>query len=101
MLSIPGVTCFLSEKLSQDPLEKFFASKHQRGGACENPNVAEFRANTQALCVVDTVCATVTKGNCRGNIELEKNQEDKEKTTAAPQMTQKAQLIVVCLCNFC
>ena len=36
-----GVTCFLSEKLSQDPIEKFFGCQHQQGCSNENPTVAE------------------------------------------------------------
>ena len=31
LLEIEGVTSFLSEKLSQDPLEKFFGCQRQRG----------------------------------------------------------------------
>ena len=69
LFTIPGVTCFLSQRLSQDPLEKFFGSQRQRGGTSENPNVAEFCKNTQALRVINTACADVSRGNCRGNTE--------------------------------
>ena len=69
LLTIPGVNSFLSERLSQDPLEKFFSCQRQRGRTGENPNVAEFCCNTQAIRVIDTVCANVSKGNCRGNVE--------------------------------
>ena len=31
LFTIPDVTSFLSEKLCQDPLEKFFGSQRQRG----------------------------------------------------------------------
>jgi hypothetical protein len=65
--TIPGVKHFLSEKLSQDPLEKFFGCQRQRGATSENPNVQQFCKNTQALRVINNVCGNVKKGNCHGN----------------------------------
>ena len=35
--------------LCQDPLESFFGCQRERGGTSDNPNVAEFCSNTQAL----------------------------------------------------
>ena len=67
VFTIPGVKVFLSEKLSQDPLEKFFGCQRQRGGAGDDPTVAEFLKNTNALRVINTVCRNVSRGNCRGN----------------------------------
>ena len=75
LLGIPGVDCFLSERLCQDPLEKFFGCQCQRGGTSENPTGAELCTNTQALRVVNTVCGNVVRGNCRGNV----GESDKEK----------------------
>ena len=75
IFKVPGVKFFLSERLSQDPLENFFSCQRQRGRTSENPNVQEFCKNTQALRVVNSVCGTVAKGNCRGrkqSIDLEK-----------------------------
>lgn len=66
--AIPGVTVFLSNRLCQDPLENFFGRQRQRGRVNENPNVAEFAKNTQALRIVNSTCATV-RGNCRGATE--------------------------------
>ena len=65
--TVPGVKAFLSERFSQDPLEKFFGCQRQRGGTSENPNVSEFCKNTQALRVINSVCGDVSQGNCRGN----------------------------------
>jgi len=42
LFSIEGVSSFLSEKLSQDTLEKFFGIQHQKGRSNENPTVAQF-----------------------------------------------------------
>ena len=69
MFAIPGVQSFLSERLTQDPLEKFFGMQRQRGNTNENPTVQEFCANTQALRVVNSVCGNVSRGNCRGSKE--------------------------------
>ena len=61
------VKCFLSEKIGQDPLEKFFGVQRQRGRVNENPSMHEFCQNTQALRVINSVCLNVKKGNVRGN----------------------------------
>ena len=64
---------FLSERLSQDPLENFFGCQRQRRGTGDDPTVVEFVKNTNALKVIDTVCGkvsgVVSRGNCRGNKE--------------------------------
>ena len=65
LFSISGVKVFLSEHLSQDPLEKFFGCQRQRGGTHDNPSVQEFCKNTQALRVINTFCRGPVKGNCR------------------------------------
>ena len=70
ILRIPGVKFFLSERLSQDPLENFFGCQRQRCRTNENPNLHEFCKNTQALRVINSVCGTVSKGNCRGNKQV-------------------------------
>lgn len=67
ILSIPGVKVFLSERLSQDPLEKFFSCQRQRGKSNENPSVQQFCKNTQALRVINGTCGYVSRSNCRGN----------------------------------
>jgi len=64
---ISGVKMFLSERLSQDPLENFFGCQRQRRGAHENPNMSEFCKNTNTPRVINSVSRDVTKGNCRGN----------------------------------
>jgi len=66
IFKIPGVKFFLSERISQDPLENFFGCQRQRGRTGENPNVQQFCKNTQALRVINSVCGTVAKGNCCG-----------------------------------
>jgi len=65
LLKIPGAKYFLSEQISQDPLEKFFGIQRQRGRTGDNPTVSQFCKNTQAIRLINSVCANV-KGNCRG-----------------------------------
>ena len=62
-----GVKFFLSETISQDPLEKFFGVQRQRGRVNENPDVQAFCKNTQAIRVIGSVCRDSVKGNCRGS----------------------------------
>ena len=62
---------FLSERLCQDPLERFFGCQRQRGGNHKNPTVQEFYKNTQALRVINSFCVGTMKGNCRGRLEAQ------------------------------
>ena len=67
LFSVPGVRSFLSERISQDPLERFFGCQRQRGRVNENPSVADFIQNTQALRVANVFARDTVKGNCRGS----------------------------------
>ena len=69
VFTIPGVSSFLSQRICQDPLERFFGCQRQRGGAHDNPNVAEFLKNTQALRVVNGFRKSTPRGNCRGGVD--------------------------------
>ena len=66
VFKIPGVTCFMTEKLSQDPLEKFFGCQRQQDNTNDNPEVHEFLTNTQSLRVIDSINVHQITGNCRG-----------------------------------
>ena len=66
LFTLPGVKSFLSERISQDPLEKFFGRHRQRGGVNENPNVAQFLKGNQALKVINSIDLDIMKGNTRG-----------------------------------
>ena len=65
IFTIPGVTSFLSQRICQDPLERFFGLQRQRGGVHDNPNANKFLKNTQAIRVVNSVTRAPTRGNCR------------------------------------
>ena len=45
IFKIPGITLFLSERISQDPLEKYFGCQRQKGDTNANPNLASFPKN--------------------------------------------------------
>ena len=84
VFKIPGVELFLSEKLSQDPLEKFFGLQRQRGGVADDPTVATFIKSTNALRVINTTCCNVSRGNCRGKLKKRMYTADKENTESDP-----------------
>ena len=76
IFTIPGVKFFSNEKISPDPLENFLGCQRQRGGVSENPYVQDFCKNTQALRVINSVCGSVPRGNCRGSKQLVDRQSD-------------------------
>ena len=57
----------MSQRLCQASLEKFFGCQRQRGRVNDNPNVAEFLKNTQAIRVIGSFCQHPKYGNCRGS----------------------------------
>lgn len=66
LLSLPGVKYFLSEKLSQDPLEEYFQKQRSRLGANENPTSYDFGRNFVALDVAGSSLVKNNRGNTRG-----------------------------------
>ena len=79
LFTIPGVTSFLSEKVSQDPLEKFFGRQRLCGGVNDNPNVSQFLKTNQALRVINSVDFNLVTGNCRGSNAVELPGEENSK----------------------
>ena len=51
LLSFDDVQFVLSERFNQDPVEIFFGQQRSRGQRNDNPSVAQFLYNTQALVV--------------------------------------------------
>ena len=86
LFSLPGVKSFLSQRICQDPLEKFFGCQRHRGGTHDNPTAAEFYKNTQALRVVNNVHRHIALGNCRGGM---KEMQDKEKENSYGPMPKR------------
>ncbi len=63
LLGIPGVTCVLSERFCQDPLESFFGKQRYKDGRNENPSVKEFIDNTVSLRVQGSAALEPLRGN--------------------------------------
>lgn len=84
ILKQPGVKYFLSEKICQDPLEKFFGCQRQRGKTNDNPTVAEVFKNTDALRVIGDINVKSFAGNCRG-----KNSSTTTKTGKIPRLLKR------------
>lgn len=82
---IAGANVFLSRRICQDPLEKFFGCQRQIGGMHDNPSVKEFQQNTQSLRVVNSFCREVAKGNCRGNGRKRRYIMDKSDSIPLPK----------------
>ena len=61
-----GVKFLLSEKLSQDPLEKYFSKQRAKGGADENPTLEMFNRNFLGQSVAGDELVRVVNGNTRG-----------------------------------
>lgn len=65
-----GVRVFLSERLSQDPLESFFGKQRQRGGGCDNPTVDLFLSGTSSIRAQGCVSLQPLRGNCNRKRQL-------------------------------
>ena len=91
LFTVPGVKSLLSQRICQDPLEKFFGCQRQRGGTHDNPNAGEFVQNTQALRVINSFCKDPARGNCRGGMKrgLDLEQENRP-LPKRPRISHKA-----------
>lgn len=56
---------FLSEKISQDPVENYFGKQRARGGRNENPTLHQCVYNAAALRVQRSMALDPVRGNCR------------------------------------
>jgi len=65
LLKLPGVTghYFLSERLSQDPIENYFGRQRARGGRSDNPTVKACLENAQSLRVQGSFALQPLRGN--------------------------------------
>ena len=64
LFAVPGVQYILSEKLSQDPIERFFGKQRAAGGRNDNPTVQEFCSNTVSLRLQGSAALEPVRGNC-------------------------------------
>ena len=89
LVSYPGVSYVLSEKLCQDPLESFFGKQRMRGGYCDNPTVQSFLKGTTSLRVQGSMATKPTRGNCRRGKE---NEEEAVDDTPLPKRKRTKQI---------
>ena len=66
LLQIKGYHFFLSEKLTQDPLEEHFAKQRLRGGCNENPALVQLGSQELVLNVISSGLIKEIRGNTRG-----------------------------------
>ena len=85
LFAMDDVKSFLSQRICQDPLERFFGCQRQRGATHDNPNVHEFMKNTQALRIVNSVARAPLRGNCRGGNPDEMDKENSEPLPKRPR----------------
>ena len=87
ILKVPGVTVFLSVKLNQDPLEKFFGCIRQHGRVNDNPTVLQAMTASQTLRVANSLRFATITGNCRGASKKERV-DDNDDTCKLPKRKQ-------------
>lgn len=87
LFTLEGVDSFLSQRVCQDSIERYFGRQRQRGSVHDNPNVEEFSKNAQAIRIVDSVARAPLRGNCRGGRQ---DVEDKENCEPLPKRPRKA-----------
>ena len=76
IFKIPGVSCFLSNRICQDPLEKYFGMQRQCGGTNDNPTVRDFAKNSDTLRLVGNMWFDDAHGNCRKSNSTKQSIED-------------------------
>jgi len=76
VFKIPGVTCFLSNRICQDPLEKYFGMQRQYGGTNDNPTIMDFAKNSDTLRLVGNMWFNDAHDNCRKSSNIKQSIED-------------------------
>ena len=76
VFNIPGVSCFLSNRICQDPLEKYFGMQCQSGGTNDKPTIIEFAKNSDTLRLIKNMWFNDSKGNCRKSNSIKQSIQD-------------------------
>ena len=66
LLTLDGVSYFLSDKLNQDPLEGHCGRQRICGGASDNPTLEQYAQNEKKILVAKSESVHVMRGNTRG-----------------------------------
>ena len=95
LFSHSGVSSFLSlsERIQQNPIDKYFGRQRQRGRTNENSTVIQFLKNEQALRAFNSIDLDVTLGcNTRGSNK--RTIADGEEHTPLPKRKESDSLIL-------
>ncbi len=76
---------FLSERISQDPLENYFGQQRARGGRNENPSLQQCVHNAAALRVQKSMALDPVRGNCSRKRRLFGEEQPKIDNTPLPK----------------
>ena len=87
LLTLPGVTgqYLLSERFSQDPLEKYFSRQRASGGRCDNPTASNTLNSAQSLRVQGLLALQSVRGNCSHKRRLFADQQPVIDDTPLPK----------------
>ena len=66
LLTLDGVSYFLSDKLNQDPLEEQFKRQRACGGASDNPTLEQYAQNEKKILVAKSESGRVMREEARG-----------------------------------
>ena len=98
VFTLPDVKVFLSQRVSQDPIENFFGCQRQCGGTHDNPNLQEFQKNMQTLRVVNSFVKGPIKGNCRGLKDMDELKHTDALTQPLPKRQRRKLYIPIQIC---
>ena len=76
---------FLSERISQDPLENYFGNQRARGGRNEHPNVQQCLHNAAALRIRKSMALDPVRGNCSRKRRLFHDEQPQIDDTPLPK----------------
>lgn len=80
-----GDVTFLSERISQDPLENYFGQQRARGGRNENPSMQQCLHNAAAIRVQKSLATDPVRGNCGRKRRLYGDQQPEIDNTPLPK----------------
>jgi len=63
-IQIRSFVFVLSERVSQDSIENYFAQQRARGGRNDNPTFEQCLKNAGALCLQKSMALDPVRGNC-------------------------------------
>ena len=72
----PWCFLFLSNRICQDPLEKYFGMQWQTVATNDSPSIMQFVKNSDTLCLVGNMWFADLSGNCHKSTSVKQSIED-------------------------